>query len=154
MTVSMTFATTFSWRHPCFPPAKSEPDAFAALLESGRLCMVRGRICNGKRPLTVKLAEVALALGQTVGHGPQRGRIDPEPDMAREIDLDVLRGIAGTQTAGLPVHDAVAARIDRGGRHRKVTGYRAAQFRKGLGRLARQQFVQPCRIGRRDVVGE
>src|SRR3954447_17142447 len=92
--------------------ANKRSDAIAASLDSGRLCMVRGRICNGKRPFTVKLAEVALALGQTIGHRPQRGRIDAEPDMTGEVDLDVLGGIRGTQAAGPPVDDAVATRID------------------------------------------
>src|SRR3954468_22873957 len=105
--------------------------------------MVPGRICNGKRPFTVKLAELALALGQTIGHRPQRRRIDAEPDMAGEVDLDILGGIRGTQAAGPPVHDTVATRIDRGRRDWKVTGYRAAQFGKGLRRLARQQLVKP-----------
>ena len=50
--------------------------------------------------------------------------VDAEPDMAGQMHLDILGGIGGAQQAGSPVHDAVGARIDRGGRHRQVAGDR------------------------------
>jgi hypothetical protein len=36
------------------------------------------------------LPEFALALGQSIGDRPQSGRIDAEPDMAGEVDLDIF----------------------------------------------------------------
>src|SRR3984957_17230358 len=79
---------------------------------SGRrsgLCLFRRRICNGKRPRSVKLTELALGLRQTVGDRPQGGRVHAQPDMAGEIHLDILGGIGGTLQAGSPINDAVGA---------------------------------------------
>ena len=69
------------------------------------------------------------ALRQTIGHRPQRGRVDAEPDMARKVHLDVFGGIGGTQQAGSPVHDAVGARIDRRGRNRQIARDRLREAR-------------------------
>src|SRR6202171_1521235 len=49
---------------------------------SSGLCIFRGRICNGKRPRSVKLAEFALTLRQTIGHRPQRGGGDAHTAVA------------------------------------------------------------------------
>src|SRR5690348_3491318 len=56
------------------------------------LCIFRGRVGNGKRPRSVKMPEFTFGLRQPVGHGPERGRIDAEPDMARQMHLDILGG--------------------------------------------------------------
>src|SRR5436305_112511 len=66
---------------------------------SSRLCIFRGRICNGKRPRSVKLLKFALGLRQPIGHGPEGGRIDAEPDMACQIDLDIFGCFRGVQVA-------------------------------------------------------
>src|ERR1051326_5064049 len=57
---------------------------------SSGLCIFRGRICNGKRPGSVKLLKFALGLRQAIRHGPEGSRVDAEPDMACEIDLDIF----------------------------------------------------------------
>src|SRR4029077_14696073 len=67
-----------------------------------RLCVFRRLIGNGKWPGAVKLMELPFGLRQPIGDGPERGRVDADPDMACEADLDVLGGIGGTQQAGLP----------------------------------------------------
>src|SRR5713101_3051422 len=71
------------------------------------LCSLRRRICNGKRPRSVKLLKFALGLGQTIRHRPQSGGVDAQSDMTGEIDLDVFSGIGGAKEACSPVHDAV-----------------------------------------------
>src|ERR1700719_3491561 len=79
---------------------------------SGRrsgLCLLWRRICNGKRSRSLKLAELALGLGQAVGDRPQGSRVDAEPDMTGEVHFDVFGSIGGAQQARLPVHDAVSA---------------------------------------------
>ena len=75
------------------------------------------------------MLEFALRLSQAVGHRPQGRGIDAEPDMAGQIHLDVLSGSGGPQEAGTPVHDAVGAGIDRGGRDRQVAGDRFPDLR-------------------------
>src|SRR5215470_11204373 len=94
-TETMRRAMTVSCRHPYYdPPSKSARRARARFfMASLRLCLFRGRVGNGKRPRSVKLLELSFALRQAVRHRPQRGRIDAEPDMACEIDLDVFGGI-------------------------------------------------------------
>src|SRR5580704_12003452 len=52
------------------------------------LCIFRRSICNGKGPRSVKLAEFALGLGQTIRQRPQSGGVDAEADMAGQMDLD------------------------------------------------------------------
>src|SRR5579863_6955265 len=47
------------------------------------LCLFWRRICNGKGPRSIKLVELPLALGQTIGDRPQDGRVHAQPDMAR-----------------------------------------------------------------------
>src|ERR1700755_56272 len=121
---------------------------------SGGLCIFRGRICNGKGPGSVKLPELTLGLSQTIRDRPQSGGIDPEPGMAGEVDLDILGGLGGTNKAGPPVHDAVRAGIDRGGRHRQVAGYRFSKLGILGGRLARQHLVESRGVGRPHVPRE
>src|SRR6266478_6156609 len=84
------------------------------------LCSLQRRICNGKRPRSIKLLKFALGLGQTIRHRPQSGGVDAQSDMAGEVYLDIFSGIGGAQQARSPVHDAVGARIDRRGRNRQV----------------------------------
>src|SRR5829696_9769456 len=86
------------------------------------LCIFRRPVGNGKRPRPVKMLKFPLGLRQTVGHRPQCGGVDAEPDMAGEMDLDVFGGFRGTQQAGVPVHDPIGTGIDRGRRDRQVTG--------------------------------
>src|ERR1700749_1562767 len=73
------------------------------------LCLFPRRICNGKRPRSVKLTELAFGLRQTGGDCPQSGSVDPQPGMAGEVPLDILGGIGGTLEAGSPINDAVGA---------------------------------------------
>src|SRR4030081_643495 len=84
------------------------------------LCIFRGRICNGKRPRSIKLAEFALGLGQPVRDRPQGGGVDPQAHVTGKVNLDVFSGFGRTQDAGPPVHNAVGARVDRGGRNRQI----------------------------------
>src|SRR5216683_7292745 len=86
--------------------------AFRPSLSPGHrsgLCILRRRICNGKRPRSVKLLKFALGLGQTIRQRPQSGGVDAQSDMTGEIDLDVFSGIGGAKEACSPVHDAVGA---------------------------------------------
>src|SRR5512135_1642008 len=85
-----------------------------------RLCPFWRRICNGKGPRSIKLAELTFLLSQAIGDRPQYRRVDAKPHVAREIDLDILRSRRRAQQTGVPVHDAVGARIDRGRRNRQV----------------------------------
>src|ERR1700688_4898920 len=73
------------------------------------LCIFPRCICNGKRPRPVKLAELPLALGQTIRDRPQGGGVDAQSNMTGKVNLDIFSGIGGTQETGPPVHDAVGA---------------------------------------------
>ena len=53
------------------------------------LCLFRGCVGNGKGAGPVKVAELALLLGQTVGHNPKRRRVYAEAEMAGGKDLDI-----------------------------------------------------------------
>src|SRR5512135_3143888 len=64
-------------------------DGPLALGQCSGLCPFWRRICNGKGPRPVKLAESTFLLGQAVGDRPQYRRVDAKPYMAREIDLDI-----------------------------------------------------------------
>src|ERR1700689_4218980 len=59
------------------------------------LCLFRRRICNGKRPGSVKLAKLALGLRQTVRDHPQGRRVHAKSNVAREMHLDILGGFGG-----------------------------------------------------------
>src|ERR1700681_604503 len=69
---------------------------------SSGLCIFRGRICNGKRPRSVKLPEFTLGLRQPIGHRPEGGGVDAEADMAVQMHLDVFGGRRRPQQAGPP----------------------------------------------------
>src|SRR5690349_11332621 len=112
-------ARTVSCRHPCFPPSEITLARYPRSVRSG-LCPFRGCIGNGKRSRAIEGTELTLALRQAVGHRPQRGRIDPDADMAGEMDLDIFGRLAGTQQAGPPVHDTVTLRVDRRDGHLKI----------------------------------
>src|SRR5580700_12148351 len=92
------------------------------------LCLFRRRICNGKRPRSVKLTELALGLRQTVGDRPQSGRVHAQSGMTGEVHLDILGDIGGTQEAGSPINDTVGSRIDRRRRHRQIARNRLSKL--------------------------
>ena len=46
------------------------------------MCIFRGRICNGKRPGSVKLLKFALGLRQAICHGPQGVSDANSPNLA------------------------------------------------------------------------
>src|SRR4051812_41249928 len=67
------------------------------------LCIFRGRVGNGKRPRSVKMAKFAFGLRQAVRHRPKGGGIDPKTDMACQMHLDIFGGSRRPQQAGTPV---------------------------------------------------
>ncbi len=63
-------------------------------------------------------APLARRLGQPVGHRVGHAGVEPETAVAA-VHLDVLAGGAGLDEARPPVHDPVAAGVDRRRRHRQ-----------------------------------
>ncbi len=86
---------------------------------------------------------VALRLGQAVGDRPDRRRVVAEAQVAGH-DGDVLAALARGVQAGLPVHDPVEVRVDRGGRHRQRLGVVLERERPVLDVQVREPVEHPA----------
>src|ERR1700759_331621 len=69
---------------PIFPSRKVTRRLDRRFWRSGGLCILRQRICNGKRPGPVKMPEFSFRLSQTVRDRPQGCGVQAQPDMAGE----------------------------------------------------------------------
>ncbi len=118
---------------PIFPPARSRRRLAGALRWS--LLVVRqdcafsgGAYAMANGPDRSNCLNWPSGWARRSATAHKAAALTAEPDMAGEVDLDVLGGIGRTHQAGPPVHDAVGARIDRSGRHRQVAGDRLSKL--------------------------
>src|SRR3954454_3595212 len=96
----------------------------------------------------VERGPLAFLLREALGHGVDRGGVMAHAAMAA-LDLDAFGHVRGLLAAALPGADAVGAGEDRGGRHRRRAGQRAAETPVFLvGASAARHLVDAPGVGR------